>query len=267
MTVRKTAMPVLVLTLLSMPVFGDDIFCQSGYEGETVDGNLVIAAPCRLNGTKVDGNVTIFAGGSLTAIGAIIEGDIEADTADFLDLRNSEVNGDVELEDMVGDVSYVRNTTIDGKLVAKKSRSRFEFHNNYIDDELKVEKNSGDIIITQNIIDGDLKCKNNTPAPVGGNNQVSGKQEGQCTDLEAEKPSGEPEDDEPTGTTGQPDEPTGTTGQPDATTGTPVDADPTPLELNTGTGGGASLGPLLIVFLLTGCVFRSRRLAALASRR
>ena len=73
MTSRKTAIstiPIIVFTLVSMPALGDDINCQGEFGKVELDGNVDIAAPCRLIGTEVDGNIKIFAGGSLVAIGA-----------------------------------------------------------------------------------------------------------------------------------------------------------------------------------------------------
>ncbi len=230
MATIKSTIPILFSTILSVPALGDDIYCQSDYGEETLDGNLMVAEPCTLNGTKVEGNVTLFAGGSLVAIDATIDGNIKARTADFVELKNSEVDGNVELRDMVGDVSIVLNSAIEGKLVVKDSRSRIDIQDNHVDGKLDVAKNNGEIIIAGNVIDGDLKCKNNAPAPNGGDNQVSGKKTGQCAVLEAVSSLGETENDAATGTTGESDIP--------------------PFEIKTGTGGGASIGPLFVALLL-----------------
>ncbi|MBT6210924.1 MAG: hypothetical protein HOI35_13010 [Woeseia sp.] len=108
MAILKATIPILFSTLLSLPVLVADIVCQSNYGAETLDVELMVAEPCMLNGTRVNGIVTLFAGGSLIAVDAIIDGNLEAKTADFVELNNTEVDGNVELRDMVGDISIVR---------------------------------------------------------------------------------------------------------------------------------------------------------------
>ena len=82
----RIAISVLAALLMSGLVQARDIDCEGEYGDVELDGNLNVAAPCRLNGTVVDGNIKMFAGGSLTAVGAEIEGNINAKTADFIDL-------------------------------------------------------------------------------------------------------------------------------------------------------------------------------------
>lgn len=270
--------------LIAAPALGDDINCQSEIGAETVDDNLVIAAPCTLNGTTVEGNIRIFTGGSLTATGAVIDGNIEADTADFIAIRDSEVDGKIELESMVGDLSFVRDSLIDGKLKLKDNRSRLEIQGNYISDDLEVSKNVGGVFIGDNIIEGDLECKSNSPVPVGDNNFVSGKTKNQCRDLEAPEVTEDPEseeepvtedpgpDDEPVTEDPAPDDDPGDsgTGEPPVDADVAVEPPPTiltpPGQLNSGTGGGGSVEPgLLAVLLLTGLLRLRRR--AMTSRR
>ncbi|MGI9260686.1 MAG: hypothetical protein ACR2QR_01550 [Woeseiaceae bacterium] len=282
----KTVYLLYAGLMLAQPALGDDVNCQSVIGEETIDDNIVIAAPCTLNGTTVEGNIRIFAGGSLTATGAIIDGNIEADTADFVAILNSEVDGKIELESMVGDLSYVRDSLVDGKLKLKKNRSRLEVQGNYIDNDLEVDKNTGGVFIGDNIIEGDLECENNSPPPIGDNNFVSGKTKDQCRDLEApeiaedpepgEQPGEEPEEPPGDTDTGEPPE-TASEGDPPADSGNndepPVDVDvavdplPTnltpPGQLNTGTGGGGSAGPALVSMLVAICLLRSRRRTAL----
>lgn len=271
------------LLMLAQPALADDINCQSVIGAETIDDNIVIAAPCTLNGTTVEGNIRIFTGGSLTATGAVIDGNIEADTADFVAILNSEVDGKVELESMVGDLSYVRDSLIDGKLKLKENRSRFEVQGNYIGDDLEVNKNVGGVFIGDNIVEGDLECKSNEPAPVGDNNFVSGKTRDQCRDLEAPEIAEDPEPGEEPGEppadadpgeppeepAGEPPADAGEPTQDSGDGGAPVDGDtaavplPTnltpPGRLNTGTGGGGSTGSALVAMLLAACLMRVRR--------
>lgn len=247
---RGTAISKITIVasiLVCTPGLGDEINCQGDYGKVKLDGNVVIAAPCRLIGTTVDGNIKIFAGGSLVAIGAVIDGNIKADTADFIDLQNTEVDGNVSLDDMVGDISYIRDSTIDGHVKLNKSRSRVKLLRNYIDKNLQVDKNTGGVVISDNVIDGNLQCKKNDPKPNGGGNMVSGKKKDQCSGLQAADTGG-------SGNTGG----AGTTGG----SGSDGGSEPPPFEVNVGAGGGGSTGPLLIVFLLMVGLMRTRRSSA-----
>ena len=258
MTSHRTAIstisifPIIAIVLVCTPVFGDQIHCQSEYGNVKLDANLVVAAPCRLNGTEVDGKITIFAGGSLIAVNAVIDGNIKADTADFIDLRNTKVDGNVDLKDMVGDISSFRDSTIDGNLKLDKNRSRLKLLRNYIDKNVKISKNNGGVVITDNVIDGNLQCEKNDPKPEGGNNMFSGKKKDQCSGLQAVSDaggSGNIDDAEPSGGSGN-----------NSGVGTSGGAETPPFEVNVGAGGGGSTEPLLIVFLLVvGLVQLQRR--------
>ena len=251
-TIATSKITIIAIVLVCTPVFGGEINCQSKYGAVKLDGNVVIAAPCTLNGTKVDGNIKIFAGGSLIAVGAVIDGNIKADTADFIDLRNTEVDGNVDLKEMVGDVSYIRDSTIDGKVKLDKNRSHLKLLRNYVDKNVDVVKNSGGVVISDNVIDGDLKCEKNSPKPEASNNMVSGKMKDQCSGLQAAIDPGGSGNDGGT-------EPTGGSGN-NGGVGTSGGSATPPFEVNDGTGGGGSTAPLLIVFLLVvGLVQSSRR--------
>jgi len=238
MTSRRSAIseiPIIATLLIATPVLGGDLNCQTEYGDVELDANLTIAAPCKLNGTTVNGNISLFAGGSLVAIDAVIDGNIKADTADFIDLQNSEVDGNVSLDEMVGDISYIRDSTIDGNVKLNKNRSRLELHRNYIDSNLQAFENSGGVVIIDNVIDGNLLCDNNSPAPDVGNKK------NQCSGFQAATDTGGSGSDGGTGTTGG--------------------SEPPPFEVNVGAGGGGggSTGPLLILYLLVVGLVRLRR--------
>ena len=91
------------LTICASHVAARDFDCIGGFGDEDVRGNLNVAAPCRLEGTEVHGDVTIFAGGSLTARDVRIRGDLEGERADFADVAGSRIDGNVQLEEFVGD--------------------------------------------------------------------------------------------------------------------------------------------------------------------
>src|ERR671913_77074 len=80
---------------------GQDADCVGNLGAVTVHGNLNIAMRCRLAGTQIRGNVTLFAGGSLTARDARIFGNVEGRRANFVDIDDSTLEGNLRLEEVV----------------------------------------------------------------------------------------------------------------------------------------------------------------------
>lgn len=168
----------------------DDIDCPPELGAVTVDGNVLVAAACTMEGTTVTGNILLYAGGSLVARDVDVEGNIQADDADYVDIMESEIDGSVQLDGLVGDASNVISSRINGNIQLDNNRSRLEILDNTVGADVQAFTNSGGVVIADNVIDGNLQCKENNPAPVGSNNQVSGNMEDQCAALQPENNSG-----------------------------------------------------------------------------
>jgi hypothetical protein len=172
---------------LALPAaFADDVHCLSTIGAVGIDGNVLVAAPCRLEGTRVGGNVLLYTGGSLVATDARIDGNIQAENADFIDVLNVRVDGDIQLDDMVGDRSRIDRSRIDGNIQLKDNRSRLEVLGNEVGGDVQLFDNAGGAAIVGNVIGGNLQCKDNRPAPAGGGNRVEGNREDQCAALQPE---------------------------------------------------------------------------------
>ena len=223
MDLRKPVLASLGLFAVVGVSHGDDVDCPPDLGAVTVDGNVLIAAPCTMEGTTVTGNIELFAGGSLIARDLDVEGNIQADDADFVQVETSIVDGSIQLEDLVGDASNVISSTINGNIQLDDNRSRLEILDNRVDGDIQAFENSGGLVIADNVVDGNLQCKDNEPAPVGSNNRVSGNMEDQCADLQ---PEGDGEGD-------------GDTGGDDDTGGDGTGGDDTG---GDGTGGGGTGG-------------------------
>jgi uncharacterized membrane protein YgcG len=163
-----------------------DIDCSGQLGAIRIDGNLNVAMPCRLRGTTIDGDVRIFAGGSLDADEATINGNLQGSSADFVVLIETFVKGNVHLDELVGDRSRISLSDIDGNVRLRRNRSRFELQDNGIDGNVQVDNNTGGVLILSNSIDGNLSCQGNSPAPAGGNNEVAGRATRQCANLQPE---------------------------------------------------------------------------------
>lgn len=179
------ALPVAAVACSAAPALADDVHCPPHLGRVVVDGNVLIVAACRLEGTTVKGNVHLYSGGSLIAVDASIDGNIQAERADFIDVTSSAVGGSVQLDEMVGDVSRVELAKIGGSVQLKSNRSRLEVVDSDIGADVQAFSNSGGVLITGNTIDGNLQCKSNQPQPMGGNNRVHGNEEDQCANLQS----------------------------------------------------------------------------------
>ena len=82
-----------------------DVDCTGNLGAVELAGNLNVAGRCRLAGTDVKGKVVLFAGGSLVARNARIRGNVEAKRADFVDVDKTVIEGNVRLDELVGDSS------------------------------------------------------------------------------------------------------------------------------------------------------------------
>jgi hypothetical protein len=169
-----------------VPAHADDVHCPPGLGNVTVDGNVLITARCVLDGTTVKGNVHLYSGGSLLATNARIDGNIQAERADFIDVTATRVGGSIQLDELVGDRSVVEGSEIGGSVQLKANRSRLELLGSDVGADVQAFTNSGGVLIDGNVIDGNLQCKSNSPAPVGGGNRVGGNREDQCANLQPE---------------------------------------------------------------------------------
>jgi cytoskeletal protein CcmA (bactofilin family) len=184
------ALPILAQACWTATALAGDVHCPPHLGRVVVDGNVLVAAPCRLEGTTVKGNVHLYSGGSLIAVDANIDGNIQAERADFVDVSSTAVGGSVQLDEMVGDVSRVERTTVGGSIQLEGNRSRLEVLDSEIGADVQAFSNTGGVLIAGNTIDGNLQCKSNQPQPVGGSNRVHGNKEDQCANLQAEAPAG-----------------------------------------------------------------------------
>lgn len=186
---RVPALFSIVAALVGFPtaLLADDVHCPPDLGSVTIDGNVLVAAACRLNGTTVNGNVHLYAGGSLIARGNTrIGGSIQAENADFIDVADARVNGNIQLDDLVGDRSIITRSTVGGSIQLNSNRSRLEVLGNMVNADVQAFSNTGGVIVADNVIDGNLQCKSNDPPPAGGNNRVQGNKEDQCANLAPE---------------------------------------------------------------------------------
>ena len=165
-----------------------DVACPPNLAAVTVNDNVVIAARCEMRGTTVKGNVRVFAGGSLLARNVVIDGNLHARVGFDMDVAESTVDGNVHLDDLVGDSVLFTGTRVDGHLRIRDNRVLLQLLDNDFRSDVEVSRNRGGVHLFGNAVRGKLECRGNQPAPVGGDNRVRGRSEGQCANLNDARP-------------------------------------------------------------------------------
>lgn len=168
------------------------VFCSSPIGNTRVEGDLHVIGRCTLAGTEVRGDVRLWVNGSLTARDARIRGDLEGSgvnrNANFVDLQNSRIDGRVELEGLVGDLTTFEGSEIHGNVALTANRSELQILNNNFRRDVVASQNDGGLEISGNLFEEDLLCDGNEPPPKGVGNRVEGEAEGQCANLGATDP-------------------------------------------------------------------------------
>lgn len=174
---------VAALMTAAAPAWADRT-CSGNIGAETISENLVVAvnSSCRLNGTRINGNLELKTGAKLTAKKIVLSGNLESDDGfGSVDLDNSQVSGNVDLDD--GGAVTLTSNRISGNIDLDDNRAAGLIRSNQVAGNIEVENYRADSRIERNQINGNLKCDGNRPAPTGGNNQANGNKEQQCQSL------------------------------------------------------------------------------------
>jgi hypothetical protein len=163
-------------------VFAEETQCTGTIGAKTLDNIFVPDGQrCVLNRTRAKGSVVVGRGATLEAIGVRINGNVQAEGARSVWLRNfSSVGGSVQI--VQGGAARIETASIEGGLLFDENAGSVRATNNSIGDNLQAFQNTGGVAISNNVIDGNLQCKANVPAPTGGGNQASSKED-QCANL------------------------------------------------------------------------------------
>jgi hypothetical protein len=155
----------LGLAIAAPAATNDEKTCRGtiGARSLDVDIRVPAGAICRLDRTRVDGNVKIYRNATLIATGARVGGNIQAENAKSVRVSGSRVGGSIQLKQgRSGPINLTRNT---------------------VDSDIQLFSNVGRSVVRRNVVDGNLQCKSNRPRPTGGANRVQGNKEDQCARL------------------------------------------------------------------------------------
>jgi len=162
----------------------EQVDCTGTLGSITVD-NLRVPPnfTCTLNGTRVEGNITLEANSTLHAYAVHVDGSIQtvAAATQVNVYAGSFVGGSVQIVQSGG--ATVQGVDIDGDLQFEENSAPLVADKNTVGGNLQVNQNTGGVTITDNTIDGNLQCQANVPAPSGSGNVVKGSAEDQCAPL------------------------------------------------------------------------------------
>jgi hypothetical protein len=180
-SVLLSAAALASVWLAAAPAMAEEIQC-TGTIGAVALDNIFVpdGARCTLNRTRANGSVVVGTGASLVAKGVGIRGNVQAEGAHSLELRNSIVGGSVQF--VQGGSATVARTRIVGDLYFDSNHGLIDASDNRIGSDLQAFQNVGGVNLIGNFIKGNLQCKENVPEPTGGGNQAALKQD-QCEQL------------------------------------------------------------------------------------
>lgn len=172
----------LALGGASFAVHAEETVCRGTIGPRSLDNILVPDnAVCTLNGTRANGTLQVGRGASLQANRVAINGNLQAEGALQVNVgAGSSFGGSVQIKQ--GGGASIAGTRIKGDLQFDENVMPLSASDNLIGGNLQAVKNFGGLTIERNVIDGALQCKENSPAPVGGGNSASSKED-QCARL------------------------------------------------------------------------------------
>jgi hypothetical protein len=172
-----------VAAVFTPAAFAEERSCRGTIGVATVD-NLRVppSAVCTLTRTYVKGTITVERGATLVANRVIVIGNVQAEGARRVTVRDgSRVGGSIQVKQgggarvvdsrVTADIQFVENASA---LVASRNR---------VGGSIQAFSNRGGVTIAANVVTGNLQCKSNVPAPVGSGNIVRGSKQDQCARL------------------------------------------------------------------------------------
>jgi hypothetical protein len=155
------AIAALALSTISFQAAAEETVCRGSIGPRALDNIFVPDnATCTLDRTRANGTVKVGRGATLLANRVRINGNVQAEGATQVTV-GVRISGDLQFDENVLPLSAAGNV---------------------IGGNLQAVKNFGGLSINNNIIDSALQCKENDPAPIGGGNSASSKED-QCASL------------------------------------------------------------------------------------
>jgi hypothetical protein len=172
----------VVAVMLPQAALGEERSCR-GTLGRVSLDNLRVpqGAKCKLNGTRLNGTITVQRGAVLVANGVRVNGNIQGENARNVIVRRSRVGGGIQLKQ--GGGATVSGTRVTHDIQFDSNRRLVRAHRNRVGGSIQVVGNSGGASLVRNVVNGNIDCKENRPAPTGGGNIAGESKTDQCSRL------------------------------------------------------------------------------------
>ena len=172
-----------LVLLPAAPASAEEYTCRGTVGARTLDNVRVPEdATCVLEGTRVEGTITVQSGATLRARNVRVIGNVQGEDASLVVVAaGSRIGGSVQV--VQGGAARVRGSAVTGDIQFDEQNRALKVLRNDVGGNVQVMQNTGGVEISRNTIDGNLQCKENVPAPTGGGNVVDGNKEDQCARL------------------------------------------------------------------------------------
>lgn len=186
MRARTLVCAALVSVLCAVPLpnaLAEERTCRGTIRGKTLDNVKVPqGAQCILKGTTVKGTIKVNRNATLEAINVNVIGNVQAEDASNVIIRKtSRIGGSIQI--VQGQKAKVVNSRVGSDILYDDQSGEVIVRGANVGGNVQAFQNRGGVHIQGNVIDGNLQCKENRPAPTGGDNQVQGSKEDQCSSL------------------------------------------------------------------------------------
>jgi hypothetical protein len=172
----------LVAVMLPQAALGEERSCRGTLGRMSLDNVQVPqGARCRLNGTRLNGTITVQRGATLVANGVRVVGNIQGENARNVVVRRSRVGGSIQIKQ--GGGATIAGTRVTHDVQLDANRRLVRMHRNRVGGSIQVVGNSGGASLVRNVVDGNIDCKENRPAPTGRANVAGEGKTDQCARL------------------------------------------------------------------------------------
>lgn len=170
------------IAFLSLPAAAEEYRCTGSVGAVSLDNIFVPdGARCVLNRTRAKGSIVVGTGASLSATSVAVNGNLQAEGAADVQVGGySTFGGSVQV--VQGGSAAISRARINGDILFDENRAPLAATGNAVGGSLQAFKNMGGVSLRDNLIKGNLQCKENIPAPTGGGNRASSKED-QCERL------------------------------------------------------------------------------------
>ncbi len=167
---------------LSMPALAEERICTGRIGAIALDNVFVPdGKSCVLAQTRLNGNVVVGTGATLTANSVTINGSVQAEGARAVTIEGrSLIGGSVQI--VQGYAASVTAATVGGTILVDENTGPVSASRNRVSGDIQLFANQGGVSVVDNRINGNLQCKENAPPPTGYGNRAASKED-QCAGL------------------------------------------------------------------------------------